>query len=405
MTDARGAADSGFADSPDGVGERIYRHAEALAFPRYPGTEGDERAIRQVAERLRSADLKVGVEPFSYGLQRVWWLLRLVLLLGAAALLFAGFVVAVWPGVALGALALAMAVALSLLNWSPWLERLYAAEGPTSTANVVATTGRGATARTVIVLAHHDSKSQNLTMLQRGALTIVALLAVVTIGAIAGLGLQGPAGNLPSGLGAAIGGVGALALVVLSTLRSGNASPGGVDNAGSLAILLELAETLPGLVDTERTELIFLSPGAEEDHMVGAMRWLERHSESLEGRPVIALNMDGVGAPGRLVLLERFGFGRRFSPLLSRLMRQVAEDQAVRLRGVLMPPAMGIDAIPFVHRGIECLTLSSGSLDRATMAVHSQRDRARNLSPETLERGYRLAVETVRRLSAGTGAF
>jgi len=383
------------------IGQRIYQQALALSFPRYPGTAGDRRAIRDVAERLETAGLEVSIEEFSYDLTRVWWLLRGVLLFGAGAILVAGVAAADRPAVSLVAVLLALLVAMSLLTWSPWLERLYAADGPTVTANVCARSGPRAASRTVIVLAHHDSKSQNLTMLQRGALTLVALLATagVTISAVlaqAGRPLS-VAGWVAPGLGVA----GALALLILSTLRSGDSSPGGVDNAGSLAILLELAGSLPQAIADPATELIFLSPGAEEDHMVGAMRWLERHRAEFSDRPVKALNMDGAGAPGRLVLLERYGFGRRFSPELSRLAREVARDQQVAVRGVLLPPAMGIDAIPFVNRGIECLTLSSGSLDSATLAVHSSRDRAEHLSPEVLEQAYRLALETVRRLAVG----
>jgi Zn-dependent M28 family amino/carboxypeptidase len=197
--------------------------------------------------------------------------------------------------------------------------------------------------------------------------------------------------------------VGAAALAVLSTLRNGNASPGGVDNAGSVAILRELARRLPEVVPDD-VELIFLSTGAEEDHMVGAMRWLDRHLPELAGRPVHALNLDGAGAPGPLVAISRFGFGRSFSPDLAVLARDAARRLGFRLRSIWMPPAMGIDAIPFAHRGIGCLTLSSGSLGRATMAVHSANDHAEHLDRATLARSAALAVEIARDLLGDAGA-
>jgi Zn-dependent M28 family amino/carboxypeptidase len=134
--------------------------------------------------------------------------------------------------------------------------------------------------------------------------------------------------------------------------------------------------------------------------MVGAMRWLDAHAAALAGRPVYALNFDGAGAPGRLVLLERYGFGRPFSPLLSRLARAAAKEMGERVRGVLMPPAMGIDAIPFAHRGIDCLTLSSGQLGPAVWAVHSAKDRPELLDPATLERAAHLAAGIARQLTA-----
>lgn len=123
-----------------------------------------------------------------------------------------------------------------------------------------------------------------------------------------------------------------------------------------MAIVAGLARVIPPETP-EDVELVFLSPGAEEDHMVGAMRWLDRHAEELSQSQVYAINLDGAGIPGRVALLERYGFGRMFSVPLSRLARQVARDLGVSVRGTLLPPAMGGDAIPFKHRGIDCLTL------------------------------------------------
>jgi Zn-dependent M28 family amino/carboxypeptidase len=61
---------------------------------------------------------------------------------------------------------------------------------------------------------------------------------------------------------------------------------------------------------------------------------------------------------------------------------------------------MGIDTIPFAHRGIDSTTFSSGSLGRATYAVHSAGDVAENLDPSTLARSARWVREVARRLTA-----
>jgi Zn-dependent M28 family amino/carboxypeptidase len=161
-----------------------------------------------------------------------------------------------------------------------------------------------------------------------------------------------------------------------------------------VAILLELARSLPDRVP-EEVELVFLSTGAEEDHMVGAMRWLDANREELLARPTLAINLDGAGNPGSAVLLESYGCGQRLAPTLSRLARSAARRLDIAVRGVYLPPALGVDAIPFVHRGVECLTLASGSLNRATLSVHSKNDVAENLDGPTLEKVARLAVGIV----------
>ena len=116
--------------------------------------------------------------------------------------------------------------------------------------------------------------------------------------------------------------------------------------------------------------------------MVGAMRWLDAHLSELEGRPVWAINFDSVGIPGRVTLLERYGFGTQFSEHLSQVTRAAAAELGLRVRGILIPPAMGVDAIPFVHRGVPCLTLTSGSLGAASLSVHSKHDRFEHLDGE-----------------------
>lgn len=385
-------------ETNEASGRSLLAEAKELAFPRYPGTAGDERMIELLSERLEAAGLEVRREAFTYDLAPVWWLLRTLLLAGALALAFAAWWVEEHPLVAIGLLLGALGGGASLLGWLPWLERLYGRSGSTRTENVEGRLRRPA-GPIVILLAHHDSKSQNLTMLLRGLLTLVALLAAAGL-LLAAVSVAGGliAGLAPS-VRALLGGAGAASLTLLSTLRSGNRSPGGVDNAGSLAILLALARRLPRRVG-EAAELRFLSTGAEEDHMIGAMRYLDRHFPDGAGeRPVHLINLDGAGAPGRVVLLERYGFGRWFSRRMSQLARQEAARLGLRPRGVLLPPGMGIDAIPVAHRGLPCLTLSSGSLGRATLAVHSAGDRAENLDPATLEAVYRLAEAMAARLA------
>ena len=383
----------------------ILADAHALAYPRYPGTEGDRKAIAWVAAKLRDAGLEVAIEEFSYDVRPAFRALTTIMLGLAALLLTSAFLAVRSPVLSIALLTLGLGAGAFLLSWSPWSERIYAGDGPTRTANVAGYRRVKKPLCTIILLAHHDSKSQNLTFPWRIGMTLLALLAALVLAALLVAGVVGGELPGPSGLAPAIGLVAAAALAVLSTLRSGNKSPGGVDNAGSLAIVLKLAHLLPTVSGprVDDVEWIFLSPGAEEDHMVGAMRWLDRHRDELAGRPVWALNFDGAGNPGVIALLERFGFGRPFSPDLSRVARRCAATRGLKVRGVLMPPAMGIDSIPFHHRGLDCLTFATGSLGRATLAIHSARDVADNLDLDAILRVTRLAGDVALAMAGGEG--
>jgi hypothetical protein len=376
------------------LGRRILETATELAFPRYPGTAGDARVIAILEQRLRALGLETEVEPFSYDIRPALWALRATLAAGALLVAAAGWLMGRSALAGLVLLGMAVLPGLLFLAWTPWFERLYRRPGPTATANVVARRRAAARRVTVVLMAHHDSKSQSLALPLRAGFTLAAMLsslALAALGVVAVVASELPG---PGWLAPACGSTAALAALALATMRSGNRSPGGVDNAGSQAILLELARTLPAHVPDD-VELVFLSTGAEEDHMVGAMRWLDRHAGDLGGRPVYCLNFDGAGAPGRLVLLERYGVGRLFSATMSAAARRAAARLGVRVVGVLQPPGLGIDAIPFAHRGIPCLTLASGSLGRATMSVHSAADAAANLDPTALANVFQLAASTV----------
>lgn len=388
-------------DAPVGMeidGGRILEHARQLAFPRYSGTEGCARAQAMVAAWLRDAGLEVAEEPFSYDIRPAFRAIRWVLVAAAILVGVAVRLAGESTAAALVVLAAGIVVGGALIVYAPGAERIYRGEGPTRTANV---TGRRRVSNprmTLIFLAHYDSKSQNLTFPWRNALVIVAILgALGLLGALAARLVSGATVG-PSWLPATTGGPACLALLLLSTLRSGNASPGGVDNAGSVAIVRELAEHLPARLPAD-VETIFLSPSAEEDHMVGAMRWLDAHLDGLRGRPVHALNFDGAGAPGRPVILESYGIFHRFAPEIARAAAAAARDLGLALRRIWVPPAIGVDAIPFHHRGVPCLTFSSGALDRATIAVHSRHDVADHLDAATLEAVARLAAETAHRLA------
>jgi Zn-dependent M28 family amino/carboxypeptidase len=258
---------------------------------------------------------------------------------------------------------------------------------------------------TLVLLAHYDSKSQNLTLPWR----LGASVGVIVAGpALVALLIAGVVRGVPFGpvwLAPALGGAVALALLALSTLRNENESPGGTDNAGSVAILCELARTLPAEIDDD-VELIFLAPSAEEDHMVGAQRWLEAHleQERATGAPVLALNLDGAGSPGRAVIMEWYGGLEPFGRKSASAARRVAARLGIPMRRIWLLPVMGVDGIPFARRGVECITFSSGSLGRATIAVHSKNDVAEHLCEETLDRCYRLvqgtAVELARTADA-----
>ena len=149
---------------------------------------------------------------------------------------------------------------------------------------------------TLMLMAHHDSKSQSLSFPFRMGLTITTIAGAFLLASLALIAILSGSLPVPTWLAPFAGGATAVAALVLSTMTNGNHSPGGVDNAGSVAIVLAVARRLIGEL-ADDIELVVLSTGAEEDHMIGAMRWLDAHVEELQRTPTVAFNFDGAGSP------------------------------------------------------------------------------------------------------------
>lgn len=393
--------------------DRVLRLAADLSIPRQAGTDGDARTIEAVRRHMEDAGLDVTVENFTFDRNAAMNRARALLVVLALSFLGVGLMLPGSPTVALPVLAVSLACIYHLSRVASLMVKLYDETPLVATANVVGRhrpEGASTQAPAVIVLAHHDSKSQSLTFPWRMGATLGAILGCLGVVGCLILSLvlsvdsaPWPAA-LPARLPAICGVVAASALLLLSTIRSGNRSPGGVDNGGSLALLLEMARHLPA-AGPDGVEWIFLSPGAEEDYMMGVREFLSRHRAELSARPVQALNFDGAGNPGRAALIERHGPGPLAAPGLSKLAREISKRLDIPIRGVTMPPAIGIDSMPFEQARIPCVSWSSGSLGRATLAIHSAGDVAPNLDAETLGTvgalGSEMALEMAGLLAVG----
>ena len=160
--------------SVDGV--RILERARALAFPRYPGTDANRRARDLVERSLREAGLDVRIEPFSYDVSVAFRAIRIVLVSAAALVATAGLLSLRSTLGALVVLAVGCVVGGVMVAWAPGAERIYARPGPTTTWNVEGRRRANGPARaTLVLLAHYDSKSQNLSFPYRMGATLLAI--------------------------------------------------------------------------------------------------------------------------------------------------------------------------------------------------------------------------------------
>ena len=96
-------------------------------------------------------------------------------------------------------------------------------------------------------------------------------------------------------------------LILLQFNFTQNRSPGAFDNASGVGVLLELARSVTANPLSHTVRLTFLSTGAEEYGMCGALRYIQQHAADYDPNRTYVVNLDGVGAAGKLTLITSYG--------------------------------------------------------------------------------------------------
>lgn len=243
----------------------------------------------------------------------------------------------------------------------------------------------------IMLIAHYDSKSQRLPIAARVACFTLAiagsLLYAATTLAYALTGI--PAlGALAIGLAA----VAVVAGVPLLFLGVGNASPGAIDNASGVGVVLHLAEALAQRRDWQsRLRLTVLFTDAEEMGVAGAAAYARWHIHTLRRDAQDAglgiLNFDGVGVDADLRLA-----GARASRRMAGRVEGAARDCGLRVKPFSMV-GLSYDHVPFAEAGLDAVSLIA--IGRATGAVHTPRDTAELLHPKGFAQAGRIALAVI----------
>lgn len=301
--------------------------------------------------------------------------------MAAAFALMLGYAVAVALGRYRLAILLFVAVPVTMLAetegmWSPVSGLVRVREN-----NIIATFPGRAGAPTLIFSAHYDTATHfgdHVTWHRWGVATGAAVLVALGL-PLLGLWQHRRGRELSRGVT-----LPALAFVMLPFAALAvcfslgpvvrTPSPGALDNGGSVAVLLRLAERL---ADRPRdapvtVKLVFLA--AEEERTLGS--W--SYAATLDrGSPLAVINLEIVGASEQLAYVTEEPFWMRTyrpSRALIALVGESARDLwGKSLPGRTLPGVMFTDARSFLAHGIPCVTLMSAT-DGGPRRLHSFRD-------------------------------
>jgi len=384
-------------------------YAASLARPRRVGSGEDERVALEIEARLRDWGWQVERQPFTFSTASEVFLKLFIFVsvLLAAALL-------VWH-----ARVLAVLVVLLIVLFMP-LNRLVQARALEqngrglkwgqrySTENLIATHPSASLHSTqdaarvgdlphLYLVAHYDSKSQRMPLVVRMTLFMLAIcadliLVVLTLFDVSTLFY------LPIGLLALV------SAIPLLFLDVGNTSPGAIDNASSVGLVLHLAEILAQRTNwQDRLQITLLIPSAEEMTLMGSVAYVTAHEALLrkqaERGGLHVLNFDGVGVDGDLYFVG----GSRQRQNGDRIdLLTCVQDACVKLN--LPLKRFGFvgalfDHIPFAQRGYDAISLIT--VGRASRSVHTPQDAIDRLHVRGFDQVGQVALHVIERMIGG----
>jgi hypothetical protein len=382
------------------TGQRIINDITEIARPRLAGTPGEKVALDFLESKLGSLGIEPRREHFEFSVLPMKLGFILVPVILTAIVFAAAFLVFVHPlvGTLLAFASLAFIPMAS--RWNRLAEKLFDLPCRLESANIIGEIKAENAGKTIIFVAHHDSKSQTLPIGLRyiGSILSVPLSALIGLAVlVTGVILLIKSGSPPPWMArfthvlwiASWVPVAAAAVMLLGFTR--NKSDGALDNGSGCGVLLELAGRL-SRNPPEKTNVIFLFPGAEEMGLAGAIRYTQAHAGEFDKANTLVVNIDSVGCGPKIGIINRYGIPPlTTSKNLSRIL-EAADDNARRL---YIPIGVGFDMFPFALRGFETLTLSSRTI-RVLLTIHSSNDIVGHLDPESLEKATELCMAAFR---------
>lgn len=344
------------------------------------GTRQERRAARYIFHQFNLLGLRRRRERFSVSCLGAELNNVLVLSLAACLAVIGALSAPAYPIV--GTICWASA---GLAIYSPWCPRkLFQARwGPCSfTSNLVASLPDSPTTAParVVFMAHYDTKSQLFPTAARVAIVSAALLLcglLTVLELLAALGfVQSLGWAIPAGAACMI----VILVLALMVYRSGNRSPGALDNGSAVGTLLELARTWRPKSGAP-IEAVWVASGSEEVDLNGSRHFLKLHQSWWHEKPTLLINLESVGAGSRLYLAGEEGS--------LRLAQQIARRLSIPHRRLRVVGA-AMDHEPFAARQLPSLSIL-GDVVSNSFAMHSSRDNMSLIEASALERAGTLA--------------
>jgi hypothetical protein len=386
------------------------QYAASIARPRRVGSGEDEKVAAEISDRLRSFGYHVERQSFAFSIAPQLFLaleIFLGLMLIAAmfvldtrarvvpSILFIVFVLAANPinqivrsnSVKSGVEALAGQGEDSTQPAEASTPVLPKIGGRYFSSNIVATHLTDSSLPQLYLVAHYDSKSQWLPLVLRIGLFVLTITGGLVF---ATLNLFGADTLFTNSIGA-LAFISALPLLLLDT---GNESPGAIDNASSVGLVLHLAECLRDVPPERLYDLTILITSGEELSLMGSTAYVQQHAARLDrdAERIHILNFDGIGVDGDLRLIAP----RRVKIGLAQWIEAACRELNLPLGKFNLVGAL-YDHMPFADHGLDAVTLVA--IGKASRSIHTAQDSIDKLHVRGFDQAGRVALSVIKRIT------
>jgi len=178
--------------------------------------------------------------------------------------------------------------------------------------------------------------------------------------------------------------------------KTGNKSPGAIDNATAVGTVIELAKYFKQN-PVENIDFYFIIPGSEELNLGGAKTFMKNHHTELDPKSTYCINFDGIGGKGFIRLITSYGIPRKVSSKkLNDLFMQSSKELNITTKSIYLPIGAWSDFMPVIQYGFEACWLASKGGEQY---VHTKRDNMSIISKEGLKKGLDLTLDVVKKLN------
>lgn len=379
--------------------ERAARHARYLAQTigsRPAGSSAEKQAFDYIIHHLQNWGYHVERLPAPYAPSPA---VHYPYLVGVLALAGSGLAISRFPWLVLG---LPFLIA-ALPQWTIWAarkrkpcaqsENVFASVQPfvspsgSNSGEEKNKDGVDMPYSSLILVAHVDSaralpfRSRFWLRLYSRTMDIIQRIAVMLsfLGVLHGVGFILPIGLLAAGKTLAVLTAAVWLFMQLWGIWRVDYSPGAVDNASGVGVLLALAENFAGHMP-EALRLGFLFTGAEETGAHGSEAFADQLREKGVQTAVINIDLAGAGDTLRYITSEGVYFPLRTDPQLNQMVRKVF-PRALPLNETLRSG----DHAPFIRRGFPTAALQTRGSPQAEQAYHTIHDTVELLDPQSME--------------------